>query len=70
MWKKFNLIKTGALGRSSDGIGGTCRRIDQYTDPMLKWMCAVGTAPSAGGARAPIADILSHLGPEVLKLCA
>ena len=31
-------------------------------------MIAVGTGPSAGGARAPISDILSHVGPEVKRL--
>ena len=51
-----------------DGIGGSCRRLEQYSESMLKWMCAVGTTPSAGGARAPIADILSHLGTEVKRL--
>ena len=50
------------------GIGGSCRRLEQYTEPMLGWMCAVGTAPSKGGARAPISDILSHMGTEVQKL--
>ena len=52
----------------SDGIGGTCRRMEQYTESMLKFMCLVGTAPSAGGARAPLADIMSHMGPEIQKL--
>ena len=61
-------MRRGAWCVHSDGIGGTCRRIEQYTEPMLKFMCAVGAAPSAGGARAPIADIMSHMGTEVQKL--
>ena len=100
-----------------DGIGGTCRREDQYQFPMLEWMfthvsphywwlfkksgCsitrvynlhispmvpyftfsphsrsnisrwhsrrAVGPAPSAGGARAPIADIAPQVGTDLKK---
>ena len=58
----------GALVGSFGGIGGTCRRIEQYAEPFLEWMTAVGTAPSADGARAPLSDISPHLGKEVQKL--
>ena len=58
----------GAFRVRIGGIGCRFRRLGKYTDPISRWMRAVGTAPIAGGARAPISDILSHLGAEVQKL--
>ena len=38
-----------------------CRRITQYQPDSLRFMLKVGTLPSAGGARPPLAGIVSHL---------
>ena len=58
----------GLINSLCDGIGGADRKNAQYSDSLLEWMLAVGASPSAGGARAPLADILSHVGTEVERL--
>ena len=44
-----------------DGIGSKCRRAAQYIGEELPWIVAIGTAPSAGGCRAPLARIITHV---------
>lgn len=43
---------------TTDGIGGGNRSSVHYSETISGRMAAVGASPSAGGARAPIADIL------------
>ena len=50
-----------------DGIGVSNRKNDQYSIAILEWVAAFGSFPSAGGARAPIADILPRVGTEVKR---
>ena len=48
-----------------EGLGASCRRMEQYNDEMLRWMVSVGFARSAAGARAPIASIVSSVSHNV-----
>ena len=48
-----------------NGIGATCARLEQYSPVMLPWVVAVGLAPSAAGARAPIYGIVSAVSHNV-----
>ena len=50
------------------GIGCGNRANAKRDESLPGWAVSVGTTPSAGGARAPIADILSHIGAEVRRL--
>ena len=47
--------------------GGTCRHIEKYKEPIPKWTIARGSAPCAGGERAPIADSTTHIGRGAKK---
>ena len=42
-------------------------RITKYQKPMLKIMIGVGTFPSAGGDRAPLASIGSHFDIGIIR---
>ena len=44
-----------------DGLGSKCRRLVQYSEEELPWIIAIGTAPSAGGCRAPLSRIITHV---------
>ena len=61
------LVEHVFLYIKTDGVGGGNRSSAQYPDAMLVRMVAVGTTPSSGGARAPVADILPHLGADVRR---
>ena len=47
------------------GIGSKVYQKEPYSLEMAKLIVAVGFCPSAGGARAPIASILSYVDHDV-----
>ena len=39
----------------------------QYDEEELRFMLKCGTAPSAGGARAPISEMISHVSRDIKR---